>query len=61
MRGLPNGYRRKQLPWMNTLQVGDVISNGGRWRVVREVARYGNGDLRSVTLVIRSCSWTGRC
>lgn len=50
-----------QLPWMKSLQIGDVITNGGRWRVVREVTRYNNGDLRSVTLAIRSCSWTGRC
>lgn len=30
------------------------------YRVVREVTRYSNGDLRCVILVIKRCSWTHR-
>lgn len=51
-----------QADWMLTLKVGHVIARpNGRYRVVREVSRYGNGDLHSVTLAIRHCSWTHRC
>ena len=48
--------------WMLTLKVGHVIAKPhGPYRIVRDVSRYGNGDLRSVTLAIRRCSWTHRC
>ena len=53
---------RTQLPWMADVRVGDVIAKGnGPWRIVREVTRYNNGELRSVTVAIRRCSWTRRC
>ena len=53
---------RPQPDWMMRVQVGDVIRRGdGPFRIVREVTRYGNGELRSVTLAIRRCSWTHRC
>lgn len=52
---------RTQLEWMRTVAVGDVLQErAGPMRVVREVSRYDNGDLRAVTLAIRRCSWTGR-
>jgi hypothetical protein len=52
---------RLQRLWMRTVQAGDVlVSPSGSMRVVREVSFYGNGDLHSVTLAIRRCSWTGR-
>lgn len=48
--------------WMLTIKVGHVIAKPkGPYRIVREVTRYANGDLRSVSLVIRRCSWTHRC
>lgn len=51
-----------QPQWMRTLRVGHVIAKpNGPYRIVRKVTRYGNGDLRSVTCVIRRCSWTHRC
>ena len=51
----------RQLPWFTTLQVGDVIARpGGPWRVVRAISRRAYG-LYAVTLLIRRCSWTGRC
>lgn len=51
-----------QPAWMISLKPGHVIQRpGSRFRVVREVSRYRNGELRSVTLAIRHCSWTGRC
>lgn len=51
-----------QPAWMLTLRVGHVIARpNGVYRIVREVHRYKNGDLRSVSLVIRRCSWTHRC
>lgn len=47
---------------MADVRVGDVIARPhGPWRIVREVTRYKNGELRSVTLAIRICSWTRRC
>lgn len=53
---------RMQLSWMHDLRVGDVIAREhGPWRIVREVTRYKNGELRSVTVAIRRCSWTRRC
>ena len=51
----------EQPVWMRTLAVGDVVSNGGPWRVVRRVDRRKNGDLWCVWLAIRHCSWTHRC
>lgn len=62
-RGYPNGFLgRKQLPWMCDVVVGSVLARkNGAWRIVREVTRYNNGDLRSVTFAIRRCSWTHRC
>ncbi len=51
-----------QPTWMLRLKVGHVIARpNGSSRVVREVSRYRNGDLRSVTLAIKRCSWTHRC
>jgi hypothetical protein len=48
--------------WMRTVQVGDTIQAPyGAPRIVREVTRRQNGRLRSVTVVIRHCSWTHRC
>ena len=52
---------RPQPRWFSRLRVGDVITNGGAWRVVRAVSRYQNADLRSVRVVIQRCSWTHRC
>ena len=53
---------RQQLPWMRRVVVGSVLAgDSGTWRVVREVSRYANGDLRSVVFAIRRCSWTHRC
>lgn len=53
---------KPQPEWMMRVQVGDVIRKpGSPFRIVREVTRYGNGELRSVTLAIRRCSWTHRC
>lgn len=62
MRGTrKNGPKRIQLPWMRDVKVGDVLVNAnGTYRVVREVSRYADGDLSSVTFVIRRCSWTHR-
>lgn len=51
-----------QPKWMLTLKVGEVIARpNGAWRIVRDLSRYANGELRSVCLVIRRCSWTRRC
>ena len=53
---------RTQLEWMRTIGVGDVIARlNGPWRVVRQVSRYQDGDLRTVALSIKRCSWTHRC
>lgn len=52
---------RPQPEWMKAIVVGSVITNGGKWRIVRDVTRYHNGDLRCVDLVIQHCSWTHRC
>mgnify|MGYP001614383358 CR=1 FL=1 len=54
---------RRQLPWMKDLRAGDVLWNARCTdvRVVRQVSRFSNDDLRCVTLVIRRCSWTTRC
>lgn len=52
---------RKQLPWMATVAVGDVLISGrGLARVVRRVTRFRDGDLRSLSFSIKRCSWTGR-
>lgn len=68
--------KRAQPDWMATLQVGDVLTNGRSYRVVREVSRWqrgrvagkrrlqtipGEGPLRGVVFTIRHCSWTKRC
>jgi len=46
---------------MRDVVVGSVLlAPSGDFRVVREVHRYRDGDLRSVTLAIRRCSWTKR-
>lgn len=50
--------------WRDRLQVGDVIANAdghGAPRIVRRAHYHKNGLLYAVTLVIRHCSWTGRC
>lgn len=50
-----------QPEWMRSVKVGDVLINAaGQYRVVREVSFYPNGNLRSVTFVIRRRSWTNR-
>ncbi len=54
-------HRIEQPRWMLTLRVGAVITNGGAWRVVGDLSRYRDGRLHTVSLVIRRCSWTGRC
>lgn len=51
----------QQPRWMYRLQVGDVITNGGPFRIVRELTRRRDGRLSSVILAIRRCSWTHRC
>ena len=52
-------------PWMDHVQVGDILRAGRSLRVVRAVGHYQDGPkkglLRSVTFTIRHCSWTGRC
>lgn len=62
MSRLWNG-RRRQPRWALELQVGDVLANrtGSPPRAVRSVSRWPGGELHSVTLAIRACSWTGRC
>lgn len=59
-----------QPEWMATLRVGDVLTNGRSYRVVREVSRWhrvnrrtvaGEGPLKCVAFTIKHCSWTGRC
>lgn len=61
---------KPQPEWMATLQVGDVLTNGSAYRVVRRITRWrkegrrtfwDEGPLRSVTFTIKHCSWTGRC
>lgn len=53
--------RRTQLPWMASVKVGDVLrSASGTLRVVRSVARFKDGDLRSLGFAIRRGSWTQR-
>lgn len=50
-----------QPEWMATVRIGDVLkAPGGVLRVVREVRRYPNGNLRSLAFTIRRCSWTRR-
>ncbi len=52
---------RLQPDWMRTVQVGDVLVNAtGAYRVVRDVARFPCGALRSLTFTIRRRSWTNR-
>jgi hypothetical protein len=52
---------RTQLPWFRDLAVGDILQErSGAFRVVRNVSRYKDGDLRCVALAIRRCSWTRR-
>lgn len=53
---------RSQLSWMHRLKIGDRLQRGNSPpRVVRNISRYDNGDLRCVTFAIRHCSWTSRC
>lgn len=56
---------RPQPEWMATLRVGDVLTNGHDFRVVRAVSYWkggrSQGRLWGVYLAIRRCSWTGRC
>lgn len=59
-------FSKNYAPWMSHLQIGDVLRAGRRsLRVVRHLSRYKSGPkkglLRSVTLTIKHCSWTGRC
>lgn len=50
-----------QPEWMRSVKVGDVLINAaGVYRVVRAASFYPNGNLRSVTFVIRRRSWTNR-
>lgn len=54
--------RHRQLPWMRRVVVGSVVAErSGSMRVVREVSRFENGDLRCLTFTIQRCSWTTRC
>ena len=57
----PIGNKHTQPEWMKQVEVGSVLRKGNSFRVVRAVHRYRNGDLRSVTFVIKRCSWTHRC
>lgn len=53
--------KRKQLDWMASVKIGDVLENSkGTQRIVRYVSRYADGDLRSIAFVINRCSWTHR-
>ena len=53
--------QRKQQLWFRAVRVVDVlVAKNGVLRVVRRVSFYDNGDLRSISCVIRCCSWTGR-
>jgi hypothetical protein len=46
---------------MLDVKVGDVLASGsGSYRVVREVSRFADGELRAVSFAIKRCSWTGR-
>lgn len=52
---------RMQPEWMRDVKVGDVLVNAsGTYRVVRAVSRFPNGNLATVTFVIKHCSWTRR-
>lgn len=63
-RGLGQRSRNAaiQPSWMRKVVEGSVLKNrnGTDYRIVRGVSRYSNGDLRSISLVIRRCSWTTR-
>ncbi len=54
-----------QPEWMHSLRVGDVLTNGRDFRVVRQVSYWrrgpSEGRLWGVAVAIRRCSWTGRC
>lgn len=53
---------RMQPEWMRTVKVGDVLVNArGTYRVVRDVTRFPNANLATLTFTINRCSWTGRC
>ncbi len=53
---------RPQPAWMARVEIGSVLApRAGRWRVVRSVTRYANGDLWGVDFAIRKRSWTNRC
>lgn len=52
---------RLQPEWMRSVKVGDVLVNAnGTYRVVRSASFFPNGNLSTVTFVIKHCSWTGR-
>lgn len=47
--------------WYRKIRIGDVLrSGGGSLRVVRDVKHFADGKT-FVHLVIKHCSWTGRC
>ncbi len=53
--------RRPEKDWRDELRAGDVITEGGRWRIVRASTYKSDGTLCAVSLAIRRCSWTHRC
>lgn len=60
------GARKPQPKWMAKLKEGDVIqAASGLQRVVRQVNMWPKhkhaNRLHSVTVVIKHCSWTGKC
>lgn len=46
---------------MNSIKVGDVLTNGRSDRVVRNVYYNKRGQIMGVVFSIKHCSWTGRC
>jgi len=52
---------RTQLPWMANVQIGDLVGTSpATVRVVREVSRFPDGDLRCLTFIILRHSWTNK-
>lgn len=50
------------MKYLQGIQKGSVLRfPNGDLRVVRKATFWPDGNLHSVTLAIRRCSWTGRC
>ncbi len=48
--------------WLDQIKIGDILLERGKSeRTVREINRYKNGTMRSVSFSILRCSWTHRC